>query len=272
MDSQDIKRMAEAIVSSLGLTSSPVGVRLLSETDATPELAEELHQHRYCQALMKARRGQSVLLDATGISCPAAASAFGFKPLPEQLANGKGLVGFGIVSDEAVARRMFEGMTRIEPGRVSRLHLFPLEKAEYVPDVVIVEAEVEQLMWIALAYLHATGGERVQGSTAVLQATCVDSTIIPYVEKRLNYGLGCYGCRDATDIDAAETVLGFPGKALPAIVEHLQYLGAKAIPRSRVKGAYGTLTHATRTDRVESDVDCGAPSPAAEVGAHADEK
>jgi len=247
MDSQDIKRMAEAIVSSLGLTSSPVGVRLLSKTDATPELAEELHQHRYCQALMKARRGQSVLLDATGISCPAAASAFGFKPLPEQLANGKGLVGFGIVSDEAVARRMFEGMTRIEPGRVSRLHLFPLEKAEYVPDVVIVEAGIEQLMWLALAYLHATGGERVAGSTAVLQATCVDSTVIPYVENRLNYGYGCYGCRDATDMGPEEAVLGFPACFLPKMVEHLKFLANKAIPNSRKKGAFESLKGAAHS-------------------------
>lgn len=241
MGKQDVQRMAEVIVSSLGLTSSPVGVRLLSETDPIPELAEELQQHRYCQALMKARRGRAVLLGASGISCPAAASAFGFRPLPEQLANGKGLVGFGIVSDEAVARRMFEGMTRIEPGRVSKLHLFPLEKAEHVPDVIIVEAEVEQLMWIALAYLHATGGERVTGSTAVLQATCVDSTIIPYVENRLNYGYGCYGCRDATDIGPEEAVLGFPAHILPELVDHLDFLAGKTIPNSRYKRAFVAL-------------------------------
>jgi uncharacterized protein (DUF169 family) len=109
--------------------------------------------------------------------------------LPDQLKNGRGLVGFGIVSDEAVGARMFEGMTVLEPGQISGLHLFPLELAEYVPDVIVVEAEVEKLMWIALAYLHARGGERVQASTAILQATCVDATIIPFVEQRLNFGL-----------------------------------------------------------------------------------
>jgi uncharacterized protein (DUF169 family) len=245
MDIEEIKRMAEAIISSLGLNTSPVGVKFLSEADIISEPVIELRQHRYCQALMKARRGQSVLLGAEGISCPGAAAAFGFKTLPEPLASGKGLVGFGIVSDEAVGRRMLEGMTRIKPGRVSKLHLFPLEKAQCLPDVVVVEAEVEQLMWIALAYLHATGGERVNGSTAVLQAACVDSTIIPYLENRLNYGFGCYGCRDATDIAPGEAVLGFPAHILPAIVKHLEFLAGKAIPNSRKKGAFAAIKRET---------------------------
>lgn len=51
-----------------------------------------LKLHRYCQALMRARQGESVLLDDSGIACPAAAGAFGFRPLPTGLQTGKGLV------------------------------------------------------------------------------------------------------------------------------------------------------------------------------------
>lgn len=40
-----------------------------------------LPHHRYCQAVMLARRGQAVLLDREGIVCPAVAAAFGFRPL-----------------------------------------------------------------------------------------------------------------------------------------------------------------------------------------------
>ena len=78
---------------------------------------EPVRGHRYCQALMKARHGESVLLEPAGLSCPAAAAAFGFRPLPPQLANGKGLVGFGIVADEAVGKRMFAGMPRLADGQ-----------------------------------------------------------------------------------------------------------------------------------------------------------
>ena len=228
------------LIELLGLSGSAVGVRLLSGEEL-PARSQALERHRYCQALMRARRGQSVTLDRDGIACPAAAAAFGFRPLPEALQSGKGLVGFGIVADPAVGRRMFEVMPRLAPGQVQRLHLFPLEQAGCVPDVVVVEDEVEKLMWISLAYLHATGGERVQSSTAVLQATCVDSTIVPYVEGHLNLSYGCYGCRDATDVGANEAVLGFPAAMLPPIIGHLEYLAEKAMPTSRSKRAWAAL-------------------------------
>jgi len=145
------------------------------------------------------------------------------------------------VSEEKVAQEMFEKMPHLEMGAIQKIHLFPLEEAKEPPELVVVEDEVEKLMWIVLAYLHAREGERVESSTAVLQATCVDSTVIPYLEKRLNFSFGCYGCRDATDIGPGEAVLGFPASDLPAIVEHLEYLSRKALPHSREKHAFAAL-------------------------------
>jgi len=83
---------------------------------------------------VKARHGAHVLLDAEGISCPAAAAAFGFKPLPEGLKTGKGLVGFGIVKEEGTGKTMFEGMSTLPHGKLKALYLFPLETANIEPD------------------------------------------------------------------------------------------------------------------------------------------
>lgn len=240
-DLSDSRILGARLVEILGLSRSPVGVRFLGPDDDLPVDSVTLKGHRYCQALMKARSGQDVLLDAEGIACPAAASAFGFKPLPPGLESGKGLMGFGIVADEAVGRKMFEGMSRLEPGSVKALHIFPLDMADYTPEVVVVEDKVEKLMWLSLAYLRSTGGERIDSSTAVLQATCVDCTVIPYLENRMNLSYGCYGCRDATDISPDETVLGFPAAVLPEIVGNLEHLAEKAIPASRSKGALANL-------------------------------
>jgi len=240
-DSKNARELGAKLVEILGLAGPPVGVRFLGPDDSLPVDSVTLKGHRYCQALMKARSGQDVLLDAEGIACPAAASACGFKPLPPGLESGKGLMGFGIVADEAVGRRMFEGMSRLEPGSVKALHIFPLDKTDYAPEVVVVEDQVEKLMWLSLAYLRSTGGERIDSSTAVLQATCVDCTVIPYLENRMNLSYGCYGCRDATDISPDETVLGFPASILPEIVANLEHLAEKAIPASRSKGALANL-------------------------------
>lgn len=237
----ELRVAGEKLKSLLGLSASAVGVKLLKISATDKHSGISLSHHRYCQALMKARQGQSVSLDSEGIACPAAAAAFGFKPLPESLRTGKALVGFGIVTDPEVGEHMFRNMPKLSPGVVEKLHLIPLESCTFSPDVIIVEDEVEKLMWILLAYMHATGGERVFASTAVLQAACVDSTIIPHLEDRLNFGFGCYGCREATNIRSGEALIGFPGHFLPTIVAHLEHLSEKAIPTSRSKRAFQSL-------------------------------
>jgi uncharacterized protein (DUF169 family) len=237
---EEIQKYGVRMKEILGLTGSPIGVRLLKTAEPVPD-AKPAQGHRYCQALMRARHGDHVIVNATTISCPAAARAFGFRPLPEPLKTGKGLIGFGITAEETVGKMMFEQMPVLGMGEIAQLDVFPLDKTVNVPDIVVVEDEVEKLMWIVLAYMHAQGGKRVNASTAVLQATCVDSTVIPFLEQRLNFGFGCYGCRDATDIGHNETVIGFPASFLPAIVEHLEHLNKKALPQSRGKHTLAAL-------------------------------
>lgn len=108
---KNINTDSEKIKQILGLATSLVGVKFLFSEEEIPTKIKKLTGHRYCQALMKARHGAHVLLDAKGIACPAA--AFGFKPLPDGLKTGKGLVGFGIVTEEATGKKMFEGMTAL---------------------------------------------------------------------------------------------------------------------------------------------------------------
>ncbi|MBS3816150.1 MAG: DUF169 domain-containing protein [Candidatus Thermoplasmatota archaeon] len=242
MRSSNIRENAKTIKENIGLETYPVGVKFVfDEREEVSDKVKRVDGHRYCQALMRARHGEHVLLDGDGIACPAAARAFGFKPLPDGLKSGKGLVKFGIVQREDTGKEMFKGMTTFDLGEIQEIHLFPLEEADFEPDVVVIEGELENLMWISLAYLNAKGGERVESSTAILQATCVDATIIPYKEQKMNLSYGCYGCRDATDIESDESVLGFPFKDLEAISDNIDHLSKKAVPNSREKNAYKKL-------------------------------
>jgi len=235
---------ARRLVEILGIDTEPVAVFLL-DSESSPRAAslKKVAGHRYCQLLMRARHGESVALAPEELACPAAAAAFGFRPLPEGLATGKALVGFGIVDDPCTGRRMFEGMPRLEPGRVKMIAAAPLNAVNAIPDVIVVEGPPEALMWIALADLNLAGGERRRGDTAVLQATCVDATIIPYIEQRLNFSLGCYGCREATDLGPHESVLGFPGARLEPLLAALESLANKAVGRSRAKAVYQSFNN-----------------------------
>jgi uncharacterized protein (DUF169 family) len=257
----DLQTIADEIEQTIGLDSAAVAVFLLAPgADMSPFAGwEAVERHRYCQALMKARAGECVILESEELACPAAARAFGFKPLPPALQTGKGLVGFGIVAKPESGAAMFDGMSCLEPGTVARLALCPLAEAPALPDVVVVEGPPEQLMWLLLAEVNLRGGERLTGSTAVLQATCVDATVIPHLEQRLNFTMGCYGCREATDMAPAETVVGFPGSRLMQLVDSLAFLGVKAIPRSRAKHAHeALLSERASTSDQPSPFDRGA--------------
>lgn len=87
--------------------------------------ANPLEWHGYCQPLVRPQQGGDFSLHEDGISCPAAASALAFHPLPERLKSAKGLVEFGIVWDSKLGRRMFDAMGRLPPGQRAATHLFP---------------------------------------------------------------------------------------------------------------------------------------------------
>ena len=223
----------------LGMSTRPVAVKFYE--DPTHLQGYELpEKRRYCQVLMEARRGKHVLLTPENIACPAAAWALGFREPPPVLASGEMPAAMGIFGSPDAVVHTFSTMQRLEMGRYKMVAACPLGEAAFEPDVVVVESLAEHLMWIALAYVFKTGG-RLHFDTAVLQATCVDVTITPFVQRRMNMSIGCYGCREATDLAKGECVLGFPGEYLDEIVESLEALQRKAIPRVRGKNVYRAL-------------------------------
>lgn len=223
----------------LGMSTSPVAVKFHEEFARLPgyELPEK---RRYCQVLMEARKGKRVLLTPDNIACPAAAWALGFAEPPPRLSSGEMPAAMGIFACPEAVQNTFSTMQRLEMGNYEMVAVCPLGEAECEPDVVVVESLAEHLMWIALAHVYTSGG-RLHFDTAVLQATCVDVTIAPFLQRRMNMSIGCYGCREATDLEEGECVLGFPGEFLDGIVESLEALQEKAMPRVRGKNVYKAL-------------------------------
>ena len=135
-----------------------------------------------------------------------------------------------------------DGMTRLEQGQYTAVILCPLYSMEMDPDVVVIESMAEQLMWISLANIFETG-ERLHYNSAIFQATCVDSTVIPFVKQKLNSCLGCYGCRDSTNIGDGEALLGIPFSKMENIVQNLEKLSDKAMKKARSKEAFHSFRY-----------------------------
>ena len=235
----DMKEAASLMKEILGLTYEPIAVKFLTGK-TQPAGFEMPSDRRYCQVLMGASEGNKLLLTADNISCPAAAWALGFKEPPVKLSSGEMPAAMGIFASPAAVRNTFATMPRLEMGKYQMVACCPLSQAPFEPDIVVLESAVEHLMWVALANVFETGG-RLEFSTAILQATCVDGTIIPFITQKIHASLGCYGCREATNMAEGECVLGFPIKDLGNIVISLQKLNEKAIPRVRGKAIYKAL-------------------------------
>ena len=235
----DYRLAAGKLKDILGLKYEPVAVKFF-EHDVQMEGFEKPGERRYCQVLMGARAGKKYLLAADNIACPAAAWAFGFKEPPAKLLSGEMPAAMGIFGSPAAAVNTLGTMSRLEMGRYKMAACCPLGEAPFVPDVVVIESDVEHLMWAALALVFETGG-RLNFDTAILQATCVDCTVKPFLSQRMNAVLGCYGCREATDLREGEAVLGFPIKDIDTIVSSLEKLNARAMPRVRGKTVYKAL-------------------------------
>jgi len=235
----ELTKAAEVMKDILDLTYEPIAVKFLTKT-AQPAGFEMPGDRRYCQILMGAREGRNLLLTVDNISCPAAAWALGFKEPPVKLSSGDMPAGMGIFGSPAAAKNTLDSMPRLEMGKYQMVACCPLGSTPFEPDIVVIESAVEHLMWVALAQVFERGG-RLEFSTAILQATCVDGTIIPFLTQRIHASLGCYGCREATNLAESEGVLGFPIKDLDNIVNSLQKLKEKAIPRVRGKAVYQAL-------------------------------
>jgi len=222
----------------LGLRWYPVAVKLVKSDESINEVPSMSPKRlRYCQLLMEAKRGKSATLTSENIACPAAAAALGLMPLPEKISSGKMLKTLGLFESEEAAATTMAQMSRMKLGEVKAIAAAPLENATFRPDVVIIEDKPEKIMWINLAAIHETGG-RLSFSSAVFQACCVDVTVIPYLTKNVNVSLGCYGCRDATDIADDECLVGIPMEKLGEIITSLKALAQKAMPEARNKGVY----------------------------------
>ena len=247
------QQYAAILKDTVGLSSLPVCVTF---HDAIGAPGHSSNDYRLCQAVMEARKGKRVLLHRDNISCPAAAAALGLKSLPPQLQDGTMLCGYGIFRTKEASIRVMETMPRLALGQYAAVEVKPLEECQDIPHVVVLEDEVEKLMWIALAYLNEAGG-RLDFSTSILQAACVDSVVLPFLSGKINMSFGCYGCRDATDAASGEALLGFPGQKLGMVTENLTFLKSQAIDRSRAKNVYRAFAQRTAT---------AAPQPHAQEG------
>ncbi len=230
----DYEACSKRMVEILGLKNEPVAIKLIKKGEPLPEGIPEPEKNlRHCQSIMKARKGECFLMPQSKHACPVGASALGLMPTPEKVASGQFHFALGMFANEEAAKHTIEVRPSLEPGSLEATLVCPLSKVRFEPDVIVVVGTPEQLYWLMPAASTYDKGGRITIQTASFQASCVDSTILPYTTGVPNISMGCYGCRKSTDIAPEEMMLGFKADQLPHIVEVLEKLQEKAIPSCR---------------------------------------
>ncbi len=230
------EEMSKVLVESLGLKYEPVAVTLIKKGDKIPEgYAMPEKPIRHCQAIMKARHGESLAVPPEMQACHVGASALGLVPLPPKVECGEFHHNMGMYESEEAAKKTLQVRPALETGSVAAIAVSPLSKARIKPDVVVVTGTPEQVFWLLPAATTFTVGGRITVEMAAIQASCVDSTLTPYLTGNLNISLGCFGCRKTTDIAPEHMLVGIPMSKMPEIVAAVAKMSTGPIPKSRAK-------------------------------------
>jgi len=221
----------------LGLDSPPIAVKIVKAGETSPSIKSPPQKSRYCQLLMLARRGQTLMLTAEDLACPAARAALGLAPLPEKISTGEMLCSLGLFVSKDAAARTMKMIPRISLGSTKAVIAGPLENFPVTPNIIVIESIPEHIMWLCLARNFKEGG-RLNFSSSIFQCCCVDVTVVPYLTGDVNMSPGCYGCREATDTPPEHMFMGIPAKLLSEVVESLEALSQKAMKTVREKRVY----------------------------------
>lgn len=231
---QELAELQQIIMKALDLRWQPVAVSLVAADELLPNVPMPPENLRFCQAMMAARRGASILMPPHRHSCPDGTSIFGMTGVPEKLATGEIYVLFHKVDSAEAAAKMVAERPTLPPKSRRATYVAPLAATVREPEVVVFTGTPEQMMWLCMAMSYYTG-HRHDFHASGFNSMCVEAVLLPLANDEPNITFGCYGCRAATDIAEDQMFMGVPTHLLPMIAQGATELAKKAIPDSRNK-------------------------------------
>lgn len=228
---------SKKLMDALGLENEPVAIGLVEQDAELPKWCTVVESPvRHCQSIMRARKGEAMIVPSDKQMCGIGAAALGMAPMADNVSSGEFHSKMGLYETPMAAGRTISSTQTLQPGSISATVLAPLSMFQGVPDIIVVTGMPEQIYWLLpVALTYSEGGRAVLDMSSV-QAACADATAKPYLSGSPNISLGCFGCRKSTDIGPEEMLLGIPTNVFPAMMDAIIDLAEGPIPKSRVKG------------------------------------
>jgi len=217
--------LSDDLVASLRLDYVPVGVTLYRKKDNLPAGVSPSAQNlkSYCQALILAGRGETMLLSKEQMGCKLGTSVLGFEEEMEAFLDDGVLEKYGVglfETEEASAETLLKS-TYLEKGQTKAVMVAPLAAFEKTPEVVVFTANSEQVMWLLYALNYEKGGRMDLPQSGGALGGCADITALPLLESIPNVTFLGLGCRIKSAIGPCDLMMGMPGSMLEKVHVHI---------------------------------------------------
>ena len=215
------QKYCDVIGSKVKLITKPVAMKLIKSEDEVPEGFNLIDEKvRHCEMVRKASLGEKFYSTAEEQMCLGGAGAIGLMEMPEKLANGEKYYSLGRFKDLETAKSLTSKLSIVEDKHWGMLYA-PLDEADFKADVIQIITEPVGGMKLAQSIVYASG-EKINPNFAGIQSLCGDAFANPYIEKGVNFTLGCDGSRKAADVKDNEMAIGISADKIDEVISGLE--------------------------------------------------
>lgn len=211
---------SQMIKEDLDLESDPVAIKFVLHKEDIPKSLEKIGEKvRHCEMVQKAAHGDAFYSTSAEQMCKGGSAAIGLEKLPDKLASGEFYHKLGRFKSLGSAKRTIDSVPKINLNVYGIIYM-PLEKADFIPDVVVIIGTPVQAMKVTQAIVYTLGG-RVESDFSGIQSVCADAVARPFISKRANITMGCTGSRQNASIKDEDLIIGLNGENLGCTVNAL---------------------------------------------------
>ena len=184
------QKYCDVIGSKVKLITKPVAMKLIKSEDEIPEGFNLIDEKvRHCEMVRKASLGEKYY-------------------------------SLGRFKDLETAKSLTSKLSIVEDKHWGMLYA-PLDEADFKADVIQIITEPVGGMKLAQSIVYASG-EKINPNFAGIQSLCGDAFANPYIEKGVNFTLGCDGSRKAADVKDNEMAIGISADKIDEVISGLE--------------------------------------------------
>lgn len=220
----NFQQVSQELTQSLNLPYVPVGVTLYQGAPPPAHISQTTENLKsYCQALVLAGGGRTLLLQKEQMGCKLGTSVLGFEEQLEAFLDDGVLEKYGVglfATEEASSETLLKS-TYLEKGKTRLALVAPLTAFQQMPQVVVFTADSQQVMWLLYAVNYQKGGRMELPQSGGALGGCADITAWPLLQGQANVTFLGLGCRIKSALDPGHLMMGIPGAILKQVHENI---------------------------------------------------